>query len=149
MTDKKDEEKAYEVKDKRRVNPDGSLKEEVEEAKATEQPAEAKAEVPEAEQPAEQPSAASDSETEMPLPNIFEMLQFMTGLLAENAWQFMGLHLPPGRKEPVVDMMQAKLAIDVIISIADKLHPHIDEESRRAIRGMIADLQLNFVQHNK
>ena len=157
---KKDDERAYEVKDKRRVNPDGSLKEDAEEKaepaepQAQEQPAEAPAEAPSAEPETEQ--AAEEPEPgipgageEMPPPNVFETLQFVTGLLAEQAWQFMGLHLPPGRKEPVTDMAQAKVAIDVVISIADKLHPHLDDESRRAIRGIISDLQINFVQHNK
>jgi hypothetical protein len=149
---KDDSEKAYEVKDKRRVNPDGSLKEDVE-AKAeaaeapaeSEAPAEAKAAEPEAEQAAEAPGP----QTELPPPNVFETLQFVTGLLAEQAWQFMGLHLPPGYKEPVTDMAQAKIAIDVVISIADKLHPHLDEDSRRALRGIVSDLQINFVQHNQ
>ncbi len=167
---KSEEEKAYEVKDKRRVNPDGSLKEEAE-SKAEpapeprEQPAEAPAEAeaeepkaaePEAEQAAETPGPQAEQraeapgpEAEMPPPNVFETLQFVTGLLVEQAWTFMGLHLPPGRKEPVVDMAQAKVAIDIVISIADKIHPHLDDESRRAIRGIISDLQINFVQHNK
>jgi hypothetical protein len=164
---KKDDEKAYEVKDKRRVNPDGSLKEEPEskaepaeqpaEPQPQEQPAEAsqaeEAAEPQAEQVAEapgpEPVLSGDEGAELPPPSVFDTLQFVTGLLAEQAWQFMGLHLPPGRKEPVVDMAQAKVAIDVVISIADKLHPHLDDESRRAIRGIISDLQINFVQHNK
>lgn len=161
---KKDDEKAYEVKDKRRVNPDGSLKEDAEkkdeaaeqsaEPQPREQPAEAPAEAPaaepEAEQVAEEPEPGiPGAGEEMPPPNVFETLQFVTGLLVEQAWQLMGLHLPPGRKEPVTDMAQAKVAIDVVISIADKLHPHLDEESRRAIRGIISDLQINFVQHSK
>jgi hypothetical protein len=162
MAKKKDEkrsaeEKAYEVKDKRRVNPDGSLKEDAETTvepatEPQEQPAEPQAEEPEpktAEPEPEQPAQAPGPEAELPPPNIFETLQFVTGLLAEQAWQLMGLHLPPGRKEPVVDMAQAKVAIDVVIAVADKIHPHLDDESRRAIRGLISDLQINFVQHNK
>lgn len=143
MADEKQEEKAYEVKDKRRVNPDGSLKEDAEpeqkvEQAQTEEP-KAKAEGPKTEAPTEQ----------APPPNIYETLQFMTGLLAEQAWQFMGLHLPPGRKEPVTDLVQAKVAIDAVIYLADKVHPHLGEEDRKAIRSIISDLQLNFVQHNQ
>jgi hypothetical protein len=164
--------KDYEVKDKRRVNADGSLKEEpeAEEPKPAETPQAQPAEAPSVEQqaeapaadPAEAPSAEqaepADHEpqaeqqipgADMPPPSIFDTLQFVTGLLAEQAWQFMGLHLPPGHKEPVTDMVQAKLAIDTIIFVADKLHPHLDDESRRAIRGIISDLQINFVQRNR
>lgn len=143
MADKKKKEKSHEVKDKRRVNPDGSLKET---AKAETKASEAVEEQPAPEQAAE-PQA--EQTAEMPAPDVFETLQFVTGLLAEQAWQFMGLRLPPGRKEPVTDMAQAKIAIDTIIFIGDKLHPHLGDEDRRAIRGIISDLQLNFVQRNR
>jgi len=163
MPKKKDEEKPYEVKDKRRVNPDGSLKQDAEaKAESQEQPVgepeveqTAETAVP-AEEPAreapggeaEQAAEAAGPEAELPPPNVFEMLQFVTGLLAEQAWQFMGLHLPPGHKEPVKDMSQAKIAIDTVVFIADQIHPHLDEESRRSLRAIITDLQINFVQHN-
>lgn len=151
MADEK-EEKAYEVKDKRRVNSDGSLKEDAEvspeelvEEEPIETPVNEQAAEPEAEEKAESPS----SEAEMPMPNVYETLQFITGLLAEQAWQFMGLHMPPGRKELVRDMVQAKLAIDTVIFVSDKLHPHLSEDDRKAIRVVVSDLQLNFVQQNK
>lgn len=151
MADENKEEKAYEVKDKRRVNPDGSLRDDAE-APAEEpaqEPAEAAAEEQPAEPGTEEKAEAPGAESEMPPPNIYETLQFITGLLVEQAWQFMGLHLPPGRKELVRDMTQAKIAIDVVIFMADKLHPHLGEDERRAIRSLISDLQLNFVQQNK
>lgn len=143
------------MKDKRRVNPDGSLKQEAVAEPAPEPDQQPTKAAPNAEEPkAEEPQAQERAETqraeaELPPPNIFETLQFVTGLLAEQAWQFMGLHLPPGCKEPVFDMAQAKIAIDVVISIADRIQPHIDEEARRALRGIISDLQINFVQHSK
>ena len=141
----KKEKKDYEVKDKRRVNPDGSLKEDAE-APPAEPVVEEAAQTP---GPANEEAEAPGAEAEIPVPNVFETLQFVTGLLAEQAWQFMGLRLPAGRKEPITDMAQAKVAIDTVIFIADKLHPHLDDEARKAIRGMISDLQLNFVQRNK
>lgn len=148
MADERNEEKAYEVRDKRRVNPDGTLKEDAEpEPKESPEPEQAPAEEPQA-QTAEQPKAEAPTE-EMPLPNVYETLQFVTGLLAEQAWQFMGLHIPPGRKEPVTDLTQAKIAIDTVIFIADKVHPHLGEEDRKALRGIISDLQINFVQRNQ
>lgn len=131
------------------MNPDGSLKEDAE-APVEQQPAEPVAEeAAAAPGPASQEAEAPDAEAEIPAPNVFEMLQFVTGLLTEQAWQFMGLRLPPGRKEPITDMAQAKVAIDTVIFIADKLHPHLDDEARKTIRGIISDLQLNFVQRNK
>lgn len=156
LADEKREEKTYEVKDKRRVNPDGSIKDDVEsEQKVAPEQEQAPAEEPEAEPqaetteaPAEEPQTEAPGE-DIPPPNVFDTLQFVTGLLVEQAWQFMGLHLPPGRKEPVTDLVQAKIAIDTLIFVADRLHPHLGEEERKAIRGIVSDLQINFVQRNK
>ncbi len=126
-----EEEKTHEFKDKRRVNPDGTLKEE----------AQAESQKPETEEQAQ----AED----VPLPDVYDTLRFMLGMFVEQAWQFMGLHLPPGQKEPVVDFEQAKIAIDTIAYIADKLQPNLNEDERKALRGLIGDLQLNYVQKSQ
>lgn len=158
MAEENKQDKGYEVKDKRRVNPDGSLKEDTETAAAqepTEQPEETQAEAaesPEAEAPGPETPPREQAEApdeEMPPPDVYQTLQFIAGLLAEQAWQFMGLHLPPGRKETIRDLPQAKIAIDTVIFISDKLHPHLGEEDRKALRSLISDLQLNFVQHGQ
>lgn len=154
MAEENKKDKGYEVKDKRRVKPDGSLKED---AQPTEEPgAEAvdaeTVEAPEpesAEAPPEEQAEAPEACEDMPPPDVYQTLQFVVQLLVEQAWQFMGLHLPPGRKEPVRDLAQAKIAIDTIIFIGDKLHPQLDDESRRAIRSLVSDLQLNFVQQGQ
>lgn len=122
-----EEEKTHEVKDKRRVNPDGTLKEDVETGA-----------------PAEKPE-----QEEMPLPDVYQTLAFMVNLFAEQAWQFMGLHLPPGQKEPITDLAQAKIAIDSVVFAADKLSGHLGEEESKMLRTLISDLQLNFVQKNQ
>lgn len=166
MANEDNQDKGYEVKDKRRVNADGSLKEDAEpveqqpETGEGEQPKEPVAEAAEEESEAPQPEKAeappkeAEAEApgageEMPPPDVYQTLQFVAGLMAEQAWQFMGLHLPPGHKEPVREMAQAKIAIDTVIFIGDKLHPHLDEESRKALRSLIGDLQLNFIQQGQ
>lgn len=149
MAEEKQEDKAYEVKDKRRVNADGTLKEDAETPSEEPTQEQSPEEQPAEQAPAEERPEATGPAAEMPAPDIYETLQFVTGLLIEQAWQFMGLHLPPGRKEPVKDMVQAKIAIDTVIFVADRLHPHLNEEERRTIRGIISDLQLNFVQHGQ
>ena len=131
------QEKAYEVKDKRRVNADGTVNEESAEAE------EAKAEAPQ-----EQAGVPGEEQAEIPPPNVYAILQFVLGLLAEQAWELMGIRLAPGQKEQVTDLAQAKVAIDTIVFIADKLHPQVGEEERKALRGLISDLQINFVQQS-
>lgn len=142
--EEQEQEKAYEVKDKRRVNADGTMKEETAEAEqATPQAEEAKTEAPE-----EPTGAPSAEQAEIPPPNVYAILQFVLGLLAEQAWELMGIRLAPGQKEEVRDLTQAKVAIDTIVFIADKLHPNLGEEERKALRGLISDLQINFVQQS-
>ncbi|MCX8052772.1 MAG: DUF1844 domain-containing protein [Armatimonadetes bacterium] len=152
---KNDEEKSYEVKDKRRVNPDGTLRE-TEETKSeqdsnseqhsaepmTDKSSEAKAEARETETPKTERSEGA----EFPTPRVYDLLQFMVGMLAEQAWTRMGIRLAPGQKEPETDLMQAKIAIDTIVFIVDKIQPHIGEEERRALRTLVSDLQINFVR---
>lgn len=131
-----EQEKGYEVHDKRRVNADGTIREE------------AAGEAPSTETAREIPHAEAEEQAEMPPPNIYAELQFMALGLSQLAWCFMGLRLLPGQKELVKDMDQAKLAIDTLVFIADKLNPQLEEEDRRIFRGMISDLQLNFVQQS-
>jgi hypothetical protein len=142
------DEKGYEVKDKRRVNPDGTLREGVED----------EAEVTVEEQAAEEPEtveaeAAEEPETGgqeqyVPPPDVYSMLQFAFGVFAEQAWVHMGIRLAPGQKEMTKDLTQAKIAIDMVSAITDKLHPHADEETRKAMRSIVSDLQINFVRQS-
>jgi hypothetical protein len=150
LSEEQEQEKTYEVKDKRRVNPDGTLKE-ADEAK--EQAADAVEEEPEEEtEHAEEHEHEHPHEhphEEMPPPSVYDLLQFVAGMIAEQAWLNMGLRLAPGKKEVTKDMSQAKVAVDTVAFITETLAPHIGEEDRRALRGLVSDLQLNFVKHSQ
>jgi len=149
LAEKEDEEKTYEVKDKRRVNPDGTLKE----ADVTEEPEPEQAAAEEAPEPEEAAAEAPEQEVgpeepQLPAPSIYDLLQFMVGMLAEQAWQRMGIRLVPGMREVEKDLGQAKIAIDTIVYIVDAIHPHVGEEERKALRGLVSDLQINFVRQS-
>lgn len=151
MAEEHEEKKTHEVKDKRRVNPDGTLREEAV-AEAAEQARSDEPRTPEkppdSEPAPEQDAGASGEQAETPPPNVYAMLQFVFGLMAEQAWQLMGLRLAPGQKEPFKDMAQAKVAIDTAVFISDKLHPHVSDEDHRALRAVISDLQMNYVSRS-
>ncbi len=140
------QEKTYEVKDKRRVNPDGTLKEPQEPEPAVEEPEMAAEE--EAEQPAAEPHELPHEHADLPVPTVYDILGLAVGLLQEQAWQRMGIRLAPGAKEVEKDLVQAKIAIDTIVFITDQLVPHVGEEERKALRGLIGDLQINFVRQS-
>mgnify|MGYP001615759045 CR=1 FL=1 len=144
--EQEEEGQTYEVKDKRRVSADGTVRDS-ESGELESPPAE---ETAPPESPAEE--AKTDQETqeaENPPPNVYAMLEFMATMFAEQAWQFMGLRLAPGQKELIKDLTQAKVAIDTVAFIADKLHPHIPEQDRLAMRGLLSDLQINFVKQSQ
>jgi len=153
LAEKEDDEKTYEVRDKRRVNPDGTLRE-TEEPAPEETPAEEhepeQAEAAEDQTPAEAPPEEEPGEPgpELPLPSVHDLLQFMVGMLAEQAWLRMGIRLAPGQREVEKDLAQAKIAIDTIVYIVDRIHPHVGDEERKALRGLVSDLQINFVRQS-
>ena len=138
-----EEEKTYEVKDKRRVNPDGTLREttETENAESSQQSSQT--------QQATEPTGTEESSTQaeqLTLPRVYDLIQFMVGMLAEQAWIRMGVRLAPGYKEPQTDLAQAKVAIDTIVFMVDKVAQYLEENDRRALRALVSDLQINFVK---
>ena len=139
MADEPEEEKTYEVKDKRRFKADGSPREEAQVHEEPEDQAQAE----------EAAGGEPEKPEEMPPPNVYALLGFMSSMLAETAWQLMGIRLSPGQKELFKDLPQAKVAIDTIVFISDKLDPHISEEERSFLRGLISDLQMNWVRQGR
>lgn len=81
-------------------------------------------------------------------PDVYSVLGFFTSLLAEHAWMWMGLRMDPISHTMKRDLAQARIAIDTLIFLADKLAPKMEENERRDLRNAIGDLQLNFVQQS-
>ncbi len=148
------DERGYEVKDKRRVNADGTLREDVDDEPETardeqvEESAEVQSETAETADAEAEDSAGEEEFESMLPPDVYAMLQFTFGMFAEQAWVHMGIRLAPGQKELTKDLTQAKIAIDMASVIADKLHPHVQEESRKMMRSIVSDLQINFVRQS-
>lgn len=129
-----DQDKSYQVNDKRRINADGTINEDS-----------AQAEEPANEQ---QSQAAGEEAPQMPDFDVYTLLGLMIGSLTEKAWEYMGVRLAPGAKEIKKDIEQAKLAVDTVTFLVDKLNPHMSEEERKAVKVMVSELQINFVKHS-
>jgi len=80
--------------------------------------------------------------------DVYSMLRLFISMLAENAWVWMGLRLDPVTGKQQKDLVQARMAIDTLVFLADKLALQSDERERREVRAIISDLQLNFVQQS-
>lgn len=73
------------------------------------------------------------------------LLEWFLAALASKAWQAMGIMLAPGATELKKDPEQARLAIDAFAALLPVLEPGLDAPEVRRLRGLLADLRVNFV----
>lgn len=78
--------------------------------------------------------------------DLYQLLKLFVMLLSEQAWKHMGLKVDPRTNEIKKDFQRAHVAIDCIISIVDKLEPHIAENTKNHLRNLITDLQINYAR---
>ena len=78
--------------------------------------------------------------------DIYHLLQFFITILNEKAWRYIGLRVDPMKNEIETDFERAHVAIDCIMSLVDKLEPHLDEREKNRLRNLITDLQINYAR---
>jgi hypothetical protein len=72
-----------------------------------------------------------------------ELLRLFIGALAGKALQHLGIHA--GQGKPVKDLAKARLAIDSVGALIDKLAPVASEDEVKQLRALLSDLQLGYV----
>lgn len=77
---------------------------------------------------------------------VFDMIASNLNIFIQKAWTGMGLIPPYGEKEPVVDMEEAKLAIDCVEFIVKKIESKLTPEQSKELNRVVADLQINYVK---
>lgn len=124
-----EDEPTLEVTDRRRVGTEGD-----------EAPAATQAASPE-----------QDSGTEAPMPpmDVYSLLSTTIALLSNGAWGWMGLTTNPFTGEMDKDLSQAKVAIDTVAFLIDRVEPRLSEPERRDMRNLLSNLRVNFVQQNQ
>jgi hypothetical protein len=78
--------------------------------------------------------------------DLYHLLQFFITILNEQAWRYIGLRVDPTTDEIETDFERAHVAIDCIMSLVDKLEPHLAEDERTRLRSLITDLQINYAR---
>ncbi len=78
--------------------------------------------------------------------DLYHLLQFFIMILSEKAWQYVGLRVDPMTSEIETDFERAHVAIDCIISLVDKLEPHLTGDEKNRLRSLITDLQINYAR---
>jgi hypothetical protein len=81
--------------------------------------------------------------------DVYSLLGLLVGLVAEKAWQTLGLRTRPGTDKIETDFNQARVAIDVVGFIVEKLQPRLPDDEKRHLEGLVADLKLNYVRLTK
>ena len=81
--------------------------------------------------------------------DVYSLLGLFLGIVAEKAWQTLGLRTKPGSDKVETDFDQARVAIDTVGFFAEKLQPRLPEEEKRRLGGLVADLKLNYVRLTK
>ena len=132
------EDKGYEAVDKRKVKLGKD-----EEVHAEPEGDEAQ---PEAEAQPEGEQEAAEEGPRLPPVDVYSLLKSLIRILEAHAWQWLGLVKNPITGEMEKDLAQAKVAIDTISVLVTQLEGKLDEFEQRDLKGLISDLQINFVQ---
>ena len=76
----------------------------------------------------------------------YSLIGLFIGLLSAKAWETMGLRVKPGTDKIEKDFDQARIAIDTVGFLVQKLKSRIPEAERSRLESMVGDLKLNFVR---
>lgn len=155
--DESKEEVTFKVADRRKFNPDGSLKEGV---SLDEPPPKAEPKLPAAEKieskkPLDdlrlQPDAAEDEselEDEADIPGADDPASFVNFLstLATNAAAALGAMPHPATGQRTLDLDTGKYWLDVLAMLRDKTKGNLHVQESRLLEGLLADLRMQYVQ---
>lgn len=79
----------------------------------------------------------------------YSLLGLFVGIVAEKAWQTMGLRTKPGTDKIETDFDQARVAVDTVAFLAEKISSRLPDDEKRRLEGLVADLKLNYVRLTK
>lgn len=81
--------------------------------------------------------------------SVYDFVVAMVDSMAEIAWQKLGLHHDMMTGKIEMDLVQAKVAIDITTHLSTFIHDRLDESDRRKLENLIKDLRLNYVEKLK
>ena len=102
-----------------------------------------------AEQGADEATPEEEPPEELPPPlSVSDLLRYFCGVLLEQAWQKLGLRVDLATGEATEDLGEARLAIDALAALVEKLDGLWMEQEREFLKGELANLRLNYVQRS-
>lgn len=100
----------------------------------------------EAASPSTDRGRASSSPFQVPHLSTTDRILMCINWLHEGAWIALGLVQDPATEKIEQDLEGARIAIDSIAFLAEKVDAKLDEATRRDLNNLVRDLRLNFVQ---
>ncbi len=76
----------------------------------------------------------------------YSLLGLFIQILSTQAWHHMGLRTAPGSDEIKKDSDRARVAVDTVAFLVEKLKPHIPDDEGDKLSSLLADLQINFAR---
>ena len=149
--DDNQEEVTYKVSDRRKFNPDGSVKEGVvlESPKLAEPPiaAEPAPEIPTAEDVAKLDKGEQIESESEEIPGAEDPASFVNFLstLATNAAASLGAMPHPATGQRSVDLETGKYWLDVLAMLSDKTKGNLHPQETRLLEGILGDLRMQYV----
>lgn len=89
---------------------------------------------------------SAPQDTPMRPPSVQDRILMCIEILHQGAWIAMGLIANPVTGKIERDLAQARMAIDSVAFLAEKVEGDLDEATRREIKRVVSDLQMNFVR---
>ena len=142
------EEVAFKVADRRKFNPDGSLKEGV---TLEPEPEESSSKVDSSESqttPQSTEPVADLPEEDEEIPGAEDPARFVNFLstLATNAAAALGAMPHPATGKRTLDLDTGKYWLDVLAMLREKTNGNLHKEESRLLDGLLADLRMQYVQ---
>lgn len=134
-----EDEESFSVVDKRRVNEDAGAPSEEESRAEDETP----------HTPSTEEESAPPFQEQLPSLKVRDRLLMCFDILHQGAWIALGLVADPASGEPKKDLAQAKIAIDTAAFVASQVEAELDEDTRRELKRVVSDLQVNFVRQSQ
>lgn len=150
MSEREEEQSSLKVKDRRKFNLDGSIREGYVEEKAEEAPKPApppqrEPAAPSSETAPASPEAADATEE---IPGADDPTSFVNFLstLATNAAVSLGMMAHPSTGKPQPDLDGAKYWIDILSMLRDKTKGNLHPQEAKLLEGLIADFRMQYVE---
>jgi hypothetical protein len=153
MSEHEEEQSSIRVKDKRKFNLDGSVREGYEEENPPSQATRPAPPPPRPETPADleaevEPDAAGGAEKAEDIPGADDPASFVNFLstLATNAAVSLGIMAHPATGKPQPDLDGAKYWIDILGMLREKTKGNLHPQEAKLIDGLLADFRMQYVE---